>query len=60
MEGRVRGWKGLKEALRDQGLEKEQMEQMQWFEKVRRFDLTGRRDGREISWAKGMVDRRLG
>ena len=46
--GSVQGLKGLKEALRDQGLDKEQRELMQWFEQASMFDPTGCCNGREI------------
>ena len=58
--GSVQGRKELKEALRDEGPDKEQREQMQWFEQASESDPTGCGNGREISWAKGMINRRLG
>ena len=53
----VRGWKELKEALRDEGLGKEQM---RWFEQARRFGPTGCGNGRKISWAKDKINQYLG
>ena len=45
--GSVQGLKELKEAPRDQGLDKELREQMQRFEQASRFDPTGCCNGRE-------------
>ena len=44
----VQGLEELKEALRDQGLDKEQKELMEWFEQASMFDPTGCCNGREI------------
>ena len=46
--GSVQGLKELKEALRDEGLDKEQWEQRPLFEQASMFDPTGCCNGREI------------
>lgn len=55
-----RGWNKLKSAYRAQRPDKEQMENMRWFERVAsNRDPQGLKNGRERVWAKGMINRRL-
>ena len=58
--GRVESWEEMKEALRDGGPDKEQREQMQLSEQASDFNPTGFGNGKKMSWAKGMINRRLG
>lgn len=58
--GSTRGWERLKAAYRAARPDKEQRSKMRWFEtQASNGDREGLGNGRERSWAKGEINRRL-
>lgn len=58
--GSSNGWNELKEAYKSDRPNKKQREKMEWFEQqASNRDPQGLKNGRERTWAKGMINRRL-
>lgn len=58
--GNCLAWNELKEAYKSDRPNKEQRDKMEWFERqASNRDPQGLKNGRESTWAKGMINRRL-